>query len=127
MSVNDGSTAYHRVTSTSLKKEQDQLQDLIERISLLDCGKVWDYCLTPVQAGDDIPFRENLVAHVLSLDHRVPSVGYLVCETRDKLKPEFFGLPGPEIARLRRQRCNSNKPSRIATYRLSRRHPHRSY
>ena len=80
----------------------DQLQDLIERISLLDCGRVWDYHLTPVQAGDAVPFRENLVAHVLPLDHRVPSVGYLVCETRDKLKAEFFDLPGPEIARLRR-------------------------
>ena len=80
----------------------DRLKELIERISLLDCGKVWDYCLTPVEAGDEIPFRENLVAHVLPLDHRVPSVGYLVCERRDKLKSEFFGLPGSEIARLRR-------------------------
>ena len=80
----------------------DQLRELIERISLLDCGKVWDYHLTPVQAGDTLLFRENLVAHVLPLDHRVPSVGYLVCETRDKLKSEFIGLPGPEIAQLRR-------------------------
>ena len=84
------------------KEGADQLQDLIERISLLDCGKVWDYHLTPVQAGEAVPFRENLVAHVLPLDHRVPSVGYLVCETREKLRSEFLGLPGHEIAQLRR-------------------------
>ena len=79
----------------------DQLRDLIERISLLDCGKVWDYHLTPVEAGDVLPFRENLVAHALPLDHRVPSVGYLVCERREKLKPEFFGLSGHEIVKLK--------------------------
>ena len=84
------------------KEGADQLRELIERIALLDCGQVWDYHLTSVQAGDKIPFRENLVAHVLPLDHRVPAVGYLVCETRDKLKSEFFGLPGTEIAQLRR-------------------------
>ena len=43
-----------------------------------------------------------IVVHVLPLDHRVPAVGYLVCETRDKLKSEFFGLAGTEIAQLRR-------------------------
>ncbi len=84
------------------KAGEDQLREIIERISLLDCGKMWDYHLTPVQAGDEISFRGNLVAHVLPLDHRVPAVGYLVCEKRDKLKPEFFGLPGTEIAQLRR-------------------------
>ena len=80
----------------------DQLRSLLDQISILDCGVVWDYQVTPVQAGDKIPFRRNLVAHVLPGYHRVPSVGYLICETRDKLKPEFHGLPGQEIAKLRR-------------------------
>jgi ribonuclease Z len=84
------------------KEGIDPLQEIINRIALLDCGKVWDYHLTGVQPGDDIPFRGNLVAHVLPLDHRVPTVGYLICEARNKLKPEFHGLPGTEIAQLRR-------------------------
>ena len=42
------------------------------------------------------------MAHVLPLSHRVPAVGYLICEARDKLKPEFFGVAGTEIAQLRR-------------------------
>ena len=79
----------------------DELQRILNQIALLDCGKVWDYHLTAVQAGDAIPFRRNLVAHVLPGDHGVPAVGYLICETRDKLKPEFHNLPGTEIAQLR--------------------------
>jgi ribonuclease Z len=84
------------------KEGINQLQDILNRIALLDSGHIWDYHLTAVQVGDEIPFRNNLVAHVLPLDHRVPAVGYLICETRDKLKPELYGLPGTEIAQLRR-------------------------
>ena len=80
----------------------EQLRSILDRISILDCGAVWDYEVTPVQAGDRIPFRQNLVAHTLPGYHRVPSVGYLICESREKLKPEFRGLPGKEIAELRR-------------------------
>jgi ribonuclease Z len=80
----------------------DQLRSILERISILDCGMVWGYQATPVEAGDKIPFRRNLVAHVLPGYHRVPCVGYLICERRDKLKPEFLDLPGQKIAQLRR-------------------------
>jgi ribonuclease Z len=80
-----------------------ELCEIINRISLLDCGQVWDYHLTPVEPGDEILFRQNLVAHVLPLEHRVPAVGYLICEARDKLKPEFYGLPGTKLAELRRE------------------------
>jgi len=80
-----------------------ELREIIERISLLDCGHVWDSRLNPVEAGDEVAFRKNLVAHVLPLEHRVPAVGYLVCEARDKLKPEFYGLPGHKLAELRRE------------------------
>ena len=80
----------------------DQLRRILDEIAVLDCGMEWDYHLTAVQVGDIIPFRRNLVAHVLPADHGVPAVGYLICETRQKLKPEYLSLPGNEIARLRR-------------------------
>ena len=79
----------------------EQLRRILDEIAILDCGMGWDYHLTAVQVGDIIPFRRNLVAHVLPGDHGVPAVGYLICETRQKLKPEFQGLPGVEIAQLR--------------------------
>jgi ribonuclease Z len=83
------------------KEGSDQLRHILDGIAVLDCGRVWDYHLTGVEAGDAIPFRRNLMAHVLPGDHGVPAVGYLICETRDKLKPEFHNLPGIEIAQLR--------------------------
>ncbi len=36
--------------------------------------------------------------------HRVPSNGYSIFERTRKLKPEFLNLPGPEIARLKKER-----------------------
>ena len=33
--------------------------------------------------------------------HKVPCLGYMLYESRRKLKPEFLGTPGKEIARLR--------------------------
>ncbi len=80
----------------------DELQRILNQIATLDSGRVWNYHLTAVQAGDAIPFRKNLVAHVLPCCHTVPSIGYLICEVRDKLKPEFHNLQGSEIAELRR-------------------------
>lgn len=88
----------------------EQVRNILDRISRLDCGVVWDYQVTPVLSGDRIPFRQNLAAHVLPGYHRVPSVGYLICETREKLKPEFHGLPGKEIAELRRSGTKVTAP-----------------
>ena len=80
----------------------EQLSQILNQISRLECNSIWNYELTPVQPGDRIEFRNNLVAYVLPLSHRVTSVGYLVCEVRQKLKPEFHHLEGSEIAELRR-------------------------
>lgn len=57
--------------------------------------------LRGVAPGDRISLRHDLVVEVFPGSHRVPCVGYLFCERRHKLKPEFAGLPGPELAGLR--------------------------
>ena len=54
-----------------------------------------------LSAGDRVPLRNDLVVDVFPGSHRVPSVGYLFRERRHKLKIEFAGLAGPELARLR--------------------------
>ena len=74
---------------------------ILDRISALDTGRSWAYQITPVRAGDTIPFRQNLVAHILPGNHSVPAVSYLICEVRKKLKPEFQHLPGRDIAALK--------------------------
>lgn len=75
-----------------------QLTHILDKISALDTGRSWAYKINPVRVGDAIPFRQNLVAHILPSNHSVPAVSYLICEVRKKLKPEFRNLSGHEIA-----------------------------
>jgi ribonuclease Z len=44
----------------------------------------------------------DLYLHALPTIHRVPSVGYVLTEIRRKLKEEYLGLPGQEIAQLKK-------------------------
>jgi ribonuclease Z len=57
--------------------------------------------LMPVRPGRSVMLRNDLELKVLPGRHRVPTVGYLFSEIRRKLKDEFLGLPGEEIAAMR--------------------------
>ncbi len=62
-----------------------------------------DYGLhvTPAVPGTSTMLRNDLELTILAGRHRVPTVGYLFSEVRRKLKDEFLGLAGEEIAALR--------------------------
>lgn len=85
------------VPSSGLK----QLKNILERISALDTGRSWGYQITPVEAGNSFPFRQNLIAHILPGNHSVPAVSYLICEVRKKLKPEYHDLSGKELVKIK--------------------------
>jgi len=57
--------------------------------------------LMPVRPGRSVMLRNDLELKVLPGRHRVPTVGYLFSEIKRKLKDEFLGLPGEEIAAMR--------------------------
>ncbi len=57
--------------------------------------------LTPVRPGGSVMLRNDLELKVLPGRHRVPAVGYLFSEIRRKLRDEFLGLPGEEIAAMK--------------------------
>ena len=57
--------------------------------------------LVPVSPGDRVRLRNDLELTVLPGRHRVPTAGYLFSEVRHKLRDEFAGKPGTEIAALR--------------------------
>lgn len=56
--------------------------------------------------GDRIALGDGLArghsALCLRTTHRVPSLGWVIERTTRRLKPEYVGLPGPELAELRR-------------------------
>jgi ribonuclease Z len=59
--------------------------------------------LRPSRPGDRIAMRKDLELRILPGRHRVPSVGFLFSEVKHKLKDEFAGRAGHEIARLREE------------------------
>eukprot|EP01130_Rhizamoeba_saxonica_P004135 TRINITY_DN1704_c0_g1_i2.p1 TRINITY_DN1704_c0_g1~~TRINITY_DN1704_c0_g1_i2.p1 ORF type:complete len:290 (-),score=51.49 TRINITY_DN1704_c0_g1_i2:407-1276(-) len=61
------------------------------------------YDLVPVAEGDTHQLNKNYHVEVFAVCHTVPAVGYGFYELRNKLKPEYQGLPGREIGQLRKQ------------------------
>jgi ribonuclease Z len=43
------------------------------------------------------------VVKAFDTDHRITSQGYVLVETRKRLKPKYIGTPGAELGRLRRE------------------------
>ncbi len=59
--------------------------------------------LKAVLPGDEVSLGKGLKFRVFATDHTLPSQGYLLIETKQKLKEEYQGLPGQEIGRLRKE------------------------
>lgn len=69
--------------------------------------------LVGVSPGDEYPLKPNLIARVFPTKHTRQSVGFSVIETRKKLKPEYHGLSGPEIVKLKRQGVEIENPIEV--------------
>jgi ribonuclease Z len=61
------------------------------------------YKLVPLAAGEDFEVRRDFSIRALQTHHGGVSLGYSLISVREKLKPEFHGMPGPQIAALRKQ------------------------
>lgn len=57
----------------------------------------------PMAPGDVIWLHRQLAAKAFRVDHTLPSLGYTLFDVRKKLKAEFQGREGRELAALRRQ------------------------
>lgn len=74
------------------------------------------YALYPVEPGMSVPFRRNMEMKIFATDHRVPSVGFQVVETRHKLKPEFMGLGQAEIIALKQKGVEIVSPQHLPRF-----------
>ncbi len=61
------------------------------------------YRLVPMKPGDKFEERRDLFIRAHATHHGGPSLGYAVVSVREKLKPEYLSLAGPQIAALRKQ------------------------
>jgi ribonuclease Z len=57
--------------------------------------------LVPDGALVELPRRRDLRVRAFPVTHRVPSLGYTLYAHKRKLKAEYQGVPGAELARLR--------------------------
>lgn len=74
---------------------------------LLDAYRAFQRCempcdITLLQIGEEYKVGGFLVKPFKTY-HTVPSQGYLLRSQRNKLKEEYFGLPGPEIAAAKKR------------------------
>lgn len=78
----------------------DSVRRLLNAWQQLDRGRM-NCELIGVKPGDVIELSREHRVRVIPTKHTVPSVGYIVYDSRKKLKPEFHGLSGNEIRDLR--------------------------
>ncbi|MCB9761454.1 MAG: hypothetical protein H6739_16545 [Alphaproteobacteria bacterium] len=59
--------------------------------------------LVPIGPGETHPLPGGKLLRPFRSVHRVPCQGYSIWSSKQKLKPEYHGTPGHELARLRRE------------------------
>lgn len=57
----------------------------------------------PLTADMTVELKANLTMHAVKTYHRIDSLGWSVDRTTNKLKSQYVGLPGQEIAALKRK------------------------
>jgi len=60
------------------------------------------YKLIPMSAGQAYEVRRDFLIRALQTHHGGVSLGYSLVSVREKLKPEYTGTPGPELAKMRK-------------------------
>ena len=60
------------------------------------------YTLIPMSAGQLYEVRRDFGVRAFATHHGGVSLGYALISIREKLKPEYLGRPGPELAALRK-------------------------
>lgn len=59
--------------------------------------------LNYLQITDQLTIKHTLIARAYQTIHSVPSQGYVIFDVVKKLKPEYNGRPGKEIAEMRKK------------------------
>ena len=57
--------------------------------------------LVPVEPWQEVPLAGLHVARAFHVEHSLPSLGYTLIKRTEKLRPEYLGRPGHELAKLK--------------------------
>ena len=61
------------------------------------------YTLVPMEPGQTYEVRRDFAIRAMETHHNGASLGYSLISVREKLKPEYAGLTGPELVALKKQ------------------------
>jgi ribonuclease Z len=64
-----------------------------------------NYSLYPLRPNESFEIQNGSTTYkirTIELVHRVPCLGYQITQIKQQLKPEYYGLPGKEIAQLKK-------------------------
>jgi ribonuclease Z len=61
------------------------------------------YKLIPMKAGELHEVRKDFAIRAVATHHGGVSLGYVLISVREKLKQEYQGIPGPELAAMRKR------------------------
>lgn len=81
-------------------------------------GGAFDYELHELSPGDEVPVRARSRVRAFATSHRVPSLGFTVIESHEKLRPEFAHLEPREVGARKRagERVTDTLDTPIFTY-----------
>jgi ribonuclease Z len=80
----------------------NEVEQLFNAAGRLD-GQVIPRRVVPLAPGEVFPLGKQRWVRPFETYHRVPSQGYTVWEKRHRLRAEFRGMPGPQLALLRQR------------------------
>lgn len=61
------------------------------------------FTIIPMRAGEMYEVRRDFGIRAVATHHGGPSLGYVLINIREKLKPEFAGVPGPELVAMKKR------------------------
>jgi ribonuclease Z len=61
------------------------------------------YTLVPMEPGETYEVRRDFVIRAIETHHAGASLGYALVSVREKLKQEYIGTPGPELAAMKKR------------------------
>lgn len=78
----------------------DGLEKMIGAAETLE-GEIYEYEMRSLDPGDRIPVAKNLTVEAFATHHIVPSLGFHLLREKKRLRDEYRGLAGQELATLK--------------------------
>lgn len=91
----------------------DPLERLMAAWACIE-GHPSDHNIVPLDPGQDVAIRRDLLIRPFAVNHRTAALGFAVVEVRHKLREEFIGKTGPELVALKKQGIEIQRRNEVA-------------